>query len=35
VQHITPLGAGFSQMGILALEVICLADYPELNVLTF
>lgn len=35
VQHITPLGAGFSQMGVLAQEVICLADHPELNVLSF
>jgi hypothetical protein len=35
VQHITSLGAGFSQLGILAQEVICLADYPELNVLSF
>ncbi len=35
VQHITPMGAGFLQMGILAQEVVCLADYPELNVLSF
>jgi hypothetical protein len=35
VQHITPLGAGFSQMGILAKELICLADHPELDVLSF
>lgn len=34
-QHVTPLGAGFSQLGILAKEVICLADYPELEVLNF
>jgi hypothetical protein len=35
VQHITPLGAGFSQMGVLVHELICLADRPELEVLNF
>jgi hypothetical protein len=35
VQHISPLGAGFSQMGIFVHEMICLADHPELDVLTF
>ena len=35
VQHVTPLGAGFSQVGILAKEMICLADYPELRLLGF
>ena len=35
VQHITPLGCGFSQMGFLAQEVVCLADYPDLEVLSF
>ncbi len=35
VQHVSPLGAGFSQLGILVHELICVADHPELNALNF
>jgi hypothetical protein len=35
VQHISPLGAGFSQMGVLVHEMLCLADHRELDALIF
>ena len=35
VRHVNAMGAGFSQVGVRVTEVVCNADYPELEALNF
>ena len=34
-KHLSPLGAGFYQLGFRTMEILHLADYPELRSLRF
>jgi hypothetical protein len=34
-RHLSPIGGGFFQLGFRMLEVVAVADYPELETLSF